>query len=90
MVGGVHCHPWMMCLQQGFATKKKELKKLMKRRLRGMTTTRENIPSPDHVDDETWMKSFLELKDFVQREGILHHTSEIDTHKLRKWTTDQT
>ena len=61
----------------------------MKRRLRGMTTTRENIPSPDHVDDETWMKSFLELKHFVQREGIVHHTSEIDTHKLRKWTTDQ-
>ena len=93
VVGGVHCHPWMMCLQQGFATKKKKLKKLMKRRLRGMTTTRENIPSPDHVpdhvDDETWMKSFLELKDFVQREGIVHHTSEIDTQKLRKWTTDQ-
>ena len=89
VVGGVHCHPWMMCLQQGFATKKKKLKKLMKRRLRGMTTTRENIPSPDHVDDKTWMKSFLELKDFVQREGIVHHTSEIDTHKLCKWTTDQ-
>ena len=57
VVGGAHCHLWMMCLQQGFSTKKKKLKKLMKRRLRGMTTTRENIPSPDHVDDETWMNT---------------------------------
>ena len=44
VVGGVHCHPWMTCLEQGFATKKKKLKKLMKCRLRGMMTTRENIP----------------------------------------------